>query len=166
MQVEYCGWNEEKGAFHCYVFVDENKKDYEIHYKNGMVAKQSGPFEMKTADWNNDGDVYTQFGAWFSCIDKNGEPAGSDFWTPVDMVSVLVDAKKKPLSQIYGNEVIDIPDIKIPILDKKETLEELEERLDRKINSAKAILTSGIGEINSLSEKKTKEMSEPEADRS
>lgn len=166
MQIEYCGWNEEDGAFHCYVYIDENKQDYEIHYKNGMIAKQCSPFENRTADWNNDGDIYTQFGAWFSCIDKNGESAGRDFWTPVDMVSVLVDAKKKPLSKIYGNEVIDIPDIKIPILDVKRSLEDLEADLDKKITSAESLLTSRTGETDHMVSKETKETREPGADRS
>lgn len=107
MYVEHSGWSLEKGAYSYQIFIDEKKTDYEIHFHNGSIAKQAGPFEYVTADWNNDGDVYTEFGASF--ISDNGK----SFWTPVEMVSALIAAREgeKPWG---GASVKDIPGINLP----------------------------------------------------
>lgn len=47
-------------------FVDENKSDYEIRFKNGDVLVQKTPFHIEEGDWNNDGDIYEVFGAVFA----------------------------------------------------------------------------------------------------
>lgn len=114
MQVEYSGWNQQYGSFSCEIFIDENRTDYEIHYKNGTIAKQTSPFRIECRDWNHDGDVYEQFGAWFAFRNENGSFSGADFWTPESMVRVVVDAQRasRPL---YGNEVVAIPGIEIPL---------------------------------------------------
>ena len=124
MQVDYRGWKEGIGAFSCQIFVDENKTDYEIHYKNGMIARQISPFDYETNDWNHDGDIYTKFGAFFSCKDKKGNSCGVDFWSPEEMVRVVVDAKNTTLSRLNGNDVIDIPGIKIPDIRKHPPLDQ------------------------------------------
>ena len=76
MNVIYSGWTEKHGSFHCNVFVDEKKTDYEIHFSNGRVMKQNSAFDVEVHDWNNDGDVYGQFGAWFQEVDENGRFCG------------------------------------------------------------------------------------------
>ena len=113
MYVTHSGWNIEHGAFHYDVFLDEHKTDYELHYKNGMIAKQSSPFHEETRDWNHDQDVYTQFGAWFTCFDKDGSRAGSDFWTPAEIVRAAIDCQD-PDNIRYGNQIIAVPGISLP----------------------------------------------------
>ena len=117
MNVNYSGWTEQHGSFSCNIFVDENRQDYELVFGNGSVAKQQGPFEEVTADWNNDGDVYTQFGAWFSRPEGNG----GDFWTPVDMVAAVVDAQTRERKP-YGNEVVSVKGIEVPLPGKRPAL--------------------------------------------
>jgi hypothetical protein len=123
MDVLYSGWSEKRGSFSCNVFVDEQKTDYEIHFKSGLIAYQSSPFQNETHDWNHDDDVYTQFGAWFEFRNEDGHFQGSQFWTPVDMVSELAEALN-PDSRVYGDSVVAIPGIKIPPLEKRPTLED------------------------------------------
>ena len=131
MYVEYSGWTSERGSFHCKIFVDENKLDYELHYKSGKTAKQSSPFQHVTADWNHDGDVYTQFGAWFDHIGENGKFQGGEFWTPVEMVGALADAMDRS-SRNYGDHVIAIPGIEIPPPDRRSTLDDQIIRSERR----------------------------------
>ena len=121
MQVTHSGWNEKDGLFHYNIYINEAKTDYEIYYRNGMIAKQSTPFQEETHDWNHDGDVYSQFGAWFNCFEKDGSPAGSSFWTPESMVHVLIDAMDDT-KQHYGNEVLSIPGITLPERGKRPNL--------------------------------------------
>ena len=92
MKVEYSGWSEERGSFHYDFIVDETKLDYEVHFGNGRIAKQNGPFEYHTADWNCDDDIYTQFGAWFQFVDVDGKFNGGEFFTPEDLVSFAISA--------------------------------------------------------------------------
>ena len=87
MDIEYSGYREKTGTFCFQIKVDENRKDYEIHMKDGTVMKQDGPFSTVTRDWNCDGDIYPLFGAYFS-YDGRGE-----FITPVDMVRFVVDGE-------------------------------------------------------------------------
>lgn len=91
MQINYSGWKKDFGSFDVNVFVDETKTDYEIRFKNGEVWKQCECFEKITADWNNDGDVYSRFGAWFEVFNKAGQSLGREFFTPVEMVRAIVD---------------------------------------------------------------------------
>lgn len=122
MQVTHSGWNAQYGAFHYEVFVDENKTDYELHYKNGMIARQSSPFQEETRDWNHDDDVYTLFGAWFTCYEPDGSFAGGDFWTPEDLVRAAIDCLN-PEEIRYGNQVIAVPGIEVPRPDQRPNLE-------------------------------------------
>lgn len=85
MLIEHSGYRKNHGLFCFKIPVDENKTDYEIHFNNGSVYRQNGPFENVTHDWNCDGDVYTQFGAYFDC---NGR---GEFFTPVDLVTFVVE---------------------------------------------------------------------------
>ena len=87
MYVDYSGWSEEKGYFLYTFFINEAATDYEIHYENGFVAKQTSDFTTYTYDWNHDGDVYSMFGAWFES--RHG---GNDFFTPEELVNALVDS--------------------------------------------------------------------------
>ena len=113
MYVNHSGWNTEYGSFSYNIFVDEKREDYEIHYKNGTVDKQDGPFQEVTADWNNDDDVYTQFGAWFR--EANGR---GSFWTPEQLVQALVDSMEG------SSHVSHIPGITLPARDKRPSLED------------------------------------------
>lgn len=118
MQVTHSGWNEKHGAFHYEIFVDETKTDYEIHYRDGTVSKQSTPFREETRDWNHDGDIYPQYGAWFDHYDKDGNYSRGHFWTPEAMVRVVLDAQDDSRRH-YGNEVKAIPGIEVPTPDKR-----------------------------------------------
>lgn len=113
MFVDYSGYSEKQGSFHCSIFINENKTDYEIHYKNGTIARQSSAFTTETRDWNHDGDVYPLFGAWFSCYDKDGSFSGGNFWTPEAMVRAVADAIEAE-EKLYGNQVIAIPGVDVP----------------------------------------------------
>lgn len=124
MYVNHSGWNAEYGSFSYDVFVDEKREDYEIHYKNGTVDKQAGPFQEVTADWNNDGDVYTQFGAWFR--DENGR---GSFWTPEQLVMALIETLDGYTS--YTN-VSHIPGITLPARDKRPALQDTIEQSERR----------------------------------
>jgi len=123
MFVEYSGWSKDLGPFHCKIFVDENKTDYEIHFSNGAIAKQNTPFSEYTEDWNHDDDTYTLFGAWFNRLDKDGKFDGGEFWTPVDMVSSVADTVN-PDFRPYGVHVVRIPGITVPPPEKRTSLED------------------------------------------
>lgn len=124
MKIEHSGWSQEYGSFRYFIEINEKKTDYELHLKNGGIAKQDGPFRYVTHDWNCDGDVYTQFGAVFQYYDKNGKTDGRCFWTPEDMVRALIDARDKPDSYLSGGDVIAIPSVEIPARDKRPNLED------------------------------------------
>ena len=116
MYVEYSGWTEKHGIFCCKVPVDENKQDYALVYGDGTVAKQLTPFDDVTADWNNDGDVYTMFGAWFGSKEGRGV-----FYSVEDLVRSAADALDK--ERFYSYEVKEVIGITIPPLDKRPSLD-------------------------------------------
>lgn len=117
MYVNHSGWSQEYGPFNYNIFVDEKKTDYEIVYVDGKVCKQASPFEYLTADWNCDGDVYTQFGAYF-----DGRYAGRNFWTVEELVSACIEAIDKEL--LRGSDVKEVTGIVIPPREKRQSLEE------------------------------------------
>ena len=123
MKINHSGWHEEYGSYSYNIDFDENKCDYEIHFANGDIAKQNGPFEEHTADWNNDGDVYTQFCAFFTYYDRNGSSHGGQAWTPVDLVTAAIDALDSSSSSI-GPRVIKVVGIDIPPIHKRKSLNE------------------------------------------
>ena len=89
MILEHSGWSRERGYFCEKYFFDEAKTDYEIHWKNGNVSKQTSPFEMVNADWNDDDDVYSEFGANFE-----GKWAfGREWHTPQGLLSLVLDGE-------------------------------------------------------------------------
>lgn len=105
MKVNYSGWKKEFGSFDVNVLLDEYKTDYEIQFINGEVWQQCDRFKNVKADWNNDGDVYSRFGAWFETYDKKGQYRGREFFGVVDMVRVVVDKE----AVVPG---LDIPPLK------------------------------------------------------
>lgn len=117
MYVDYSGWTKEHGSFSCKIFIDEKKTDYEIVYGDGKVCKQVTPFEHVTADWNNDGDVYTDFGASFE-----SRYAGRDFWSVVDLVYACAEALEK--DHIRNSDIKEVKGITIPPRDKRSSLEQ------------------------------------------
>lgn len=123
MYVEYSGWKKGFGQFCSEIYLDENKTDYEILYKSGMLAKQTSSFREVTHDWNNDGDIYTQFGAWFDYFDKDGRRIGAEFLTPETMIRGLIDGKEQPEYR-KDDCIIDISGVEIPKLKRRETLDE------------------------------------------
>jgi len=123
MYIDYSGWNKDRGSFHEKIFIDENKHDYVIQYNDGTVLQQSSGFDFQTADWNNDGDIYTQYGAWFNEIMPDGKPGHGEFWTPEDMVRAVIDAVD-PDRPKYGNQVKSISGIVLPPIEKHRSLEE------------------------------------------
>ena len=88
MTLEHSGWSTNQGFFCDRYFVDETKTDYEIWWKNKTTSKQLSPFENLTADFNNDGDVYTEFGAWFE-----GKYGGRDWYTPQNLLQLILDGE-------------------------------------------------------------------------
>lgn len=60
--------------------VNINRTDLEIRWKDGRVSKQLTPFKLETADWNDAGNVYELFGAYFE-----GEHSEKAFYTPDDL---------------------------------------------------------------------------------
>lgn len=124
MWIEHSGWNVDRGAFSYKVFVDENKLDYEMRFADGSISKQAGPFESITRDWNNDGDVYTQFGAWFDRIEKDGSRNGRDFWTPEEMISMLIEGMDPDSMEYPCNKIVFISGIELPAKDKRPSLDE------------------------------------------
>lgn len=132
MYVNHSGWSEKHGSFSYDIFIDEKKTDYEIHFKNGQVYKQSGEFEWVTADWNCDGDVYAQFGATFNIWDKDGEPTSSrEFLTPQDMVFGLVDGLFGDHRE-YENVMVSIPGINLPAPEKRPSIDEQIRRSEKR----------------------------------
>lgn len=69
------------------------------------------------ADWNCDGDVYTQFGAFFE-----GRYAGRNFWSVEELVSACIEALDK--ERVNGSDVKEVKGIMIPPRDKRPSLEE------------------------------------------
>ena len=123
MQVDYSGWSKDRGFFHDKIFVDENKLDYIIQYNDGTTLKQTSGFEFQTEDWNHDGDIYTQYGAWFNEIKSDGKLGHGEFWTPEAMVRAVIDAAE-PDRPKYGNQVKSISGIVLPVKEKHRSLDE------------------------------------------
>lgn len=119
MYVNHSGWNIETGPFNYNIYVDENKTDHEIHFQDGTIAKQVTPFESRTEDWNHDGDVYEQFGAWFQRPGENR----STFWTPEELVMSIIETMEENRSP-YGPKVAFVKGIDVPAKDKRPTLED------------------------------------------
>lgn len=98
MNIRYDGWSEKYGSFTYNIPFDVIRTDFEIHFKSGQVLRQCTAFEHVTADWNCDGDVYTEFGANFVRYDSDGaQRSGREFWTPNDLIAELLDG-------LYGDE--------------------------------------------------------------
>lgn len=121
MFVDHSGWTEELGAFCCKISFDETKMDFAVHFENGSVARQSSNFQYHTADWNRDGDVYTQFGAWFEFRDTNGKFTGGEFFTPVDLVQFAIDARD-PNSHCFGSRPVKVDGIVLPLPPRHQSL--------------------------------------------
>ena len=118
MEVQYAGWSKKYGSFDCSIFVDENKEDHEIRFSNGHVLRQSSPFQMVTADWNHDGDVYTQFGAWF----RDSDTGRSEFWAVVSLVRAAADLVREDYAP-YGNHIVAVSGINVPLPKDRPPLE-------------------------------------------
>lgn len=98
MKIAYSGWSEKYGSYKYNIPFDESRKDFEICFQSGQVLRQCSEFQHVTADWNCDGDVYTQFGANFKRFNSDGSArSGREFWTPGDLVAELIDG-------LYGDD--------------------------------------------------------------
>ena len=86
MQLTHEGWSQERGWFKEKYNIDTTRTDHEIRWKRGFVAKQVTPFRVETRDWNNDGDVYSEFGAYFQ-----GVYGGNVWYTPQGLLSLILD---------------------------------------------------------------------------
>ena len=89
MQLIHEGWSQERGWFQDKYNIDTTRTDHEIHWKNGQVCKQTTPFEIVTADWNCDDDVYEEFGANFE--GKWGY--GRSWYTPHNLLDLVLDGE-------------------------------------------------------------------------
>ena len=89
MQLTHEGWSQERGWICDKYNIDTTRTDHEIHWKNGKICKQVTPFGVVLADWNNDYDVYSEFGANFDS--KWG--AGRDWYTPQGLLSLMLDGE-------------------------------------------------------------------------
>lgn len=87
MIIENAGWSEQRDWYCDKYYVDENKTDYEIKFRNGFVSRQVKPFQDVTMDWNHDGDVYSLFVGGFQ--DKSGQ--GFNWWQPTELVRMIID---------------------------------------------------------------------------
>ena len=88
MIIEHSGWSQERGWFCDKYNLDTTRTDHEIHWKNGKICKQTNPFQSITADFNNDGDIYTEFGCWFESV-----YAGREWWTPQSLLSLVLEGE-------------------------------------------------------------------------
>lgn len=85
LTVEHSGYSFERGWFRDEYSIDPDKTDYEIRFPDGDIYRQKSEFHKRTADWNYDGDIYEQFGAFFE-IESLGR---NEFLTPVEMVELI-----------------------------------------------------------------------------
>lgn len=103
LTINVSGWKKGYGPYELNLPFDDRRTDYEIHFKNGSLYRQLSAFETVTQDWNHDGDVYSQYGAWFRNEKMRGE-----FFTPVEMLRFVQEEKadipglKDPLAAIKG----------------------------------------------------------------
>lgn len=139
MMLNYSGWKKGYGPFDQRISFDESRADWEIRFTDGATFHQVTLFGKETRDWNHDGYVRPQFGAWFRCENN----AQSEFFTPQDMLRLVVDEE----ANIPG-----LPDPSAPI---KERIKQLEEsKLQEKAEAKRARIVSVKGEhgctINAL----------------
>lgn len=123
MIVNYSGWNQKLGPFYFDIPFDEKKENFEIHFKSGDIGRQSTPFDVYTGDWNHDGDVYAQFGAWFDYLSPSGEFQRGSFWTPEALVRAALDARD-PTAAVSGDHVIKVVGVEVPPLHKKHSIDD------------------------------------------
>lgn len=125
LEINVLGWHHACGSYNLTIPFNDIKTYYEIRYNDGTVLKQTQPFETVVHDWNNDGDVYPQYGAWFH--DQSGY---GEFLTPVDMIRLVIDEKAT------------IPDISDPLAahkaQAKAKAEEAERKAAEELAAAKA----------------------------
>lgn len=124
MKIEVSGWSERFGTYRFVIPFDETRTDYVVRFESGRSLEQCGSFQHVTADWNCDGDVYTEFGANFIARDPDGSVrAGREFLTPDDLVADLIDG-------LYGDDfpprdrMVSISGITVPSPDKRSSLDE------------------------------------------
>jgi hypothetical protein len=86
MIIENSGWSQERGWYCDKYYIDTTRTDHEIHWKNGKICRQVSPFQTVTADWNNDDDIYPEFGANFE-----SPFAGREWHTPQGLLSIMLD---------------------------------------------------------------------------
>lgn len=86
MQLEHSGWSQERGWFCDKYSIDTTRTDHEIYWKNGQICKQLCSFQAVEADWNCDGDVYSEFGANFE-----SKYAGREWHTPQGLLGLMLD---------------------------------------------------------------------------
>lgn len=132
MWVEHSGWNIVSGSFSYKVFIDENKLDYVLNFADGSFAKQDGPFQSFTYDWNSDEDVYTQFGAWFVRYDRDGELNSRGFWTPEQMIAELIEGLDQDSLESACNRLVSIPGIELPVKEKRPSLDDRVKQNERR----------------------------------
>lgn len=87
LRINISGWNHAAGLFSIHVSFDDQRSDWSIIQASGRELKQVTGFESIVRDWNNDGDVYERYGAFFE------SPLGREFLTPEDMVQLVIDEK-------------------------------------------------------------------------
>ena len=103
LTINVSGWRKGYGPYSLNLPFDEGRTDYEVRFKDGSAYAQESPFTEEAHDWNNDGDVYPQYGAWFRGDDGRGE-----FLTPVDMLRLVQEGQAEvpglsdPLAAIDG----------------------------------------------------------------
>lgn len=88
--VNVSGWSKDIGAYDVDVPFDDSRTDMEITFKDGETYRQESRFATEAHDWNNDGDTYPMFGAWFRNQQGRGE-----FFTPEVMMRMVMDGEAK-----------------------------------------------------------------------
>ena len=141
MYVNHSGWNIKQGAFSYDIFFDETKTDFEVIYGDGFVSKQITPFEEVTGDWNHDGDVYTQFGAWFE-----GQYGGNTFLTPEDLVMSVLEARDRERKP-YGNEIVSVKGVDIPLPEQRPNFDTVLRDSERRAANQEADRNRRMGEL-------------------
>ena len=131
MFVNHSGWSEKSGSFNYNIPFNEKRTDYEVCYESGQTLRQCSPFQYVTADWNCDGDVYTEFGANFVRYEPEGVArAGTEFWTPTELVAELIDG-------LYGDDfprrdrIISISGVDVPPTHKRPSLRDQVAQIER-----------------------------------
>lgn len=89
MQLTHEGWSQDRGWFCDKYNIDTTRTDHEIHWKNGKVCRQLSPFEIVTTDWNNDSEIYSEFGANF----ESQWGVGRDWYTPQNLLGLVLDGE-------------------------------------------------------------------------